>query len=61
VVRLRAGETAEAERLARRAVEREPENFAAHAALAATLADSEPEAARRERARARELNPPVRP
>jgi hypothetical protein len=61
LVRLRAGERGEAERLARRAVGREPDNYATHAALAATLAERDPAAARRESARARELNPPVRP
>jgi predicted Zn-dependent protease len=61
LVRLRAGQTAEAERLARRAVHREPENHEAYAALAATLAGTDPAAARRASARARELNPPVRP
>ena len=52
---------AAAERLARRAVIRGPENFAAHLALAAALAGSDPQAARREGALARKLNPLIRP
>jgi hypothetical protein len=57
LVRLRAGDDAGAERLARRAVEREPRNFTARNALAVALRDRAPAAADREARRARELNP----
>jgi hypothetical protein len=57
LVRLRAGDEAGAERLARRAVDREPRNFAGYDALAASLRGRDPEGAARAARRSRELNP----
>jgi hypothetical protein len=51
-----AGRQSEAEPLARHVARDEPDNFAAWAILSAALADSDPAAARRARARALELN-----
>jgi hypothetical protein len=52
-----AGRQAEAEPLVRHALREEPDNFAAWAILSVALADSDPGAASRARARALELNP----
>jgi hypothetical protein len=57
LVQLRAGRTADAERLARQALAREPRNHEAWSALAASLGDRDPAASRRAARRARELNP----
>ncbi len=60
-VQLRAGAPGEAAGLARRAVEREPDNHVTWTALAATLRDTDPAGARRAIERARRLKPPVEP
>jgi Flp pilus assembly protein TadD len=57
LVELRAGRAGEAERDARRALEREPRNHQAWSALGASLSRRDPPAARRAARRARELNP----
>ena len=60
-VQLRAGEAVEAARLARRAVEREPDNHVPWTALAESLRHADPAGARRAAERSRRLNPPVSP
>ena len=57
LVELRAGHAATAERLARRALGREPRNWEAWRALSATLQGRDDPASRRAAARARALNP----
>jgi Tetratricopeptide repeat len=57
LVKLRAGQPAAAEPLARRAVDREPRNWEAWRGLAATLAGRDDAAASRAIGRLRELNP----
>jgi hypothetical protein len=57
LVELRAGHAAAAERLARRAVEREPRNWEAWRALAGTLRGRDDAAADRAIRRVRALNP----
>ena len=57
LVELRAGHAAEGERLARSATEREPRNWEAWRALAASLQGRDDAAAERAVRRARRLNP----
>jgi Flp pilus assembly protein TadD len=57
LVELRAGRAADGERLARQATQREPRNWEAWRALAATLQGRDDAASRQAAQRARSLNP----